>query len=223
VFSPVERSRLRSIARRRDPRGRAACSCALQQVLVTPWPQCHRHRSARRRGSRPRSSTERRDPSGSCRGRPWSGPEKPVPPLATATRKRTGRESNPYASRRRNLKPGWRPRILWGSRKQAPAAIRVGPKCGVLAPAWGNPDARGTGEDQVEAALARALDRASEAGRFDVVAQLARELEALRLAHLTNDVAFTDARGASRRAVMTDGRNLCVWCRGGRQPDRGPE
>ena len=149
--------------------------------------------------------------------------QRPVPPLATATRKCTGRESNPYASRRRNLKPGWRPRILWGSRKQAPAAIRVGPKCGVLAPAWGNPDARGTGEDQVEAALARALDRASEAGRFDVVAQLARELEALRLAHLTNDVAFTDARGASRRAVMTDGRNLCVWCRGGRQPDRGPE
>jgi hypothetical protein len=88
---------------------------------------------------------------------------------------------------------------------------------------WGNPDARGTGEDQVEAALARALDRASEAGRFDVVAQLARELEARRLAHLTNDVAFTDARGASRRAVMTDGRNLCMWCRGGRQPDRGPE
>ncbi len=88
---------------------------------------------------------------------------------------------------------------------------------------WGNPDARETGEDQVEAALARALDRASEAGRFDVVAQLARELEARRLANLTNVVAFTDGRGASRRAVMTDGRNLCVRCRGSRQTDRGPE
>jgi hypothetical protein len=39
----------------------------------------------------------------------------------------------------------------------------------------------GTG-DPVETGLARALDRASEAGRFDVVAQLARELEARRLA-----------------------------------------
>jgi hypothetical protein len=56
-----------------------------------------------------------------------------------------------------------------------------------------------------------------------VVAQLARELEARRLANLTNVVAFTDGRGASRRAVMTDGRNLCVRCRGSRQTDRGPE
>jgi hypothetical protein len=40
----------------------------------------------------------------------------------------------------------------------------------------------GTGEDRVEAALARALHRASDAGRFDVVAQLAREFEARRLA-----------------------------------------
>ena len=40
----------------------------------------------------------------------------------------------------------------------------------------------GTGEDRVEAAIARSLDRASDAGRFDVVAQLARELEARRLA-----------------------------------------
>jgi hypothetical protein len=36
--------------------------------------------------------------------------------------------------------------------------------------------------DVVEAALARALDAAAAAGRFDVVAQLARELEARRLA-----------------------------------------
>jgi hypothetical protein len=35
--------------------------------------------------------------------------------------------------------------------------------------------------DIVEAALARALEAAAGAGRFDVVAQLARELEARRL------------------------------------------
>jgi hypothetical protein len=35
--------------------------------------------------------------------------------------------------------------------------------------------------DLVEAALATALDRASAAGRYDVVIQLARELEARRL------------------------------------------
>ena len=82
----------------------------------------------------------------------------------------------------RYLKPSWPPRILGGSRKHAPPAIRVSPKSGVLTRAWGNPTAPGTGEDQVEAALARALDRASEAGRFDVVAKLARELEARRQA-----------------------------------------
>ncbi len=59
---------------------------------------------------------------------------------------------------------------------------------------WGNPASPGAGADPVEVALARALDRASEAGRFDVVTQLARELEARRLAHLTNVVACTDGR-----------------------------
>jgi hypothetical protein len=61
---------------------------------------------------------------------------------------------------------------------------------------WGNPASPGTGADQAEAALARALDRASEAGRFDVVAQLARELEARRLAQLPNVVAFWSRRPA---------------------------
>jgi hypothetical protein len=42
--------------------------------------------------------------------------------------------------------------------------------------------------DPVEAALARALDRASEAECFNVVAQLARELEARRLARAANVV-----------------------------------
>jgi hypothetical protein len=48
--------------------------------------------------------------------------------------------------------------------------------------------------DPVEFELARALGKAADAARFDVVAQLAKELEARRLALLTNVVAF-DARG----------------------------
>lgn len=48
--------------------------------------------------------------------------------------------------------------------------------------------------DPVEFELARALGKAADAARFDVVAQLAKELEARRLARLTNVVAF-DARG----------------------------
>jgi hypothetical protein len=44
--------------------------------------------------------------------------------------------------------------------------------------------------DPVEAALARALDAAAAAGRFDVVAQLARELEARRLSREPNVVAL---------------------------------
>jgi hypothetical protein len=53
--------------------------------------------------------------------------------------------------------------------------------------------------DVVEAALARALDRASEAGRFDVVAQLARELEARRLARAVNVVRLDAARRPRER------------------------
>jgi hypothetical protein len=48
--------------------------------------------------------------------------------------------------------------------------------------------------DPVEASLARALDAAAAAGRFDVVAQLARELEARRLARAPNVVALRRAR-----------------------------
>jgi hypothetical protein len=48
--------------------------------------------------------------------------------------------------------------------------------------------------DPVEAALAMALDRASAAGRYDVVIQLARELEARRLARAGNVVRLQDER-----------------------------
>jgi hypothetical protein len=48
-----------------------------------------------------------------------------------------------------------------------------------------------SGGDAVEAALAGALALAAEAGRFDVAAQLARELEARRLARAGNVVPFS--------------------------------
>jgi hypothetical protein len=50
----------------------------------------------------------------------------------------------------------------------------------------------------IEGALARALDAAAAAGRFDVVAQLARELEARRLAHSPNVVRLDDGRERKR-------------------------
>ncbi len=76
-----------------------------------------------------------------------------------------------------------------------------GPEIGGVHPgvgqSWGNPASRGTGEDYVGEALARALDRDSEAGRFDVVAQLARELEARRLARLPNVARLSRTRAGN--------------------------
>jgi hypothetical protein len=76
--------------------------------------------------------------------------------------------------------------------KTSPIGDPSGPEVGGIHPgvgqSWGNPASPGTEEDQVEVALARALERASAAGHFDVVAQLARELEARRLARLPNVV-----------------------------------
>jgi hypothetical protein len=46
----------------------------------------------------------------------------------------------------------------------------------------------------VEAALAYALTEAARAGRFDVVAQLAKELEARRFAVAGNVVALPERR-----------------------------
>jgi hypothetical protein len=56
----------------------------------------------------------------------------------------------------------------------------------------GGPPQRGA--DPVEAALAAALDRASADGRYDVVIQLARELEARRTARAGNVVRLEDER-----------------------------
>jgi hypothetical protein len=47
----------------------------------------------------------------------------------------------------------------------------------------------------VDTALAFALTEAAKAGRFDVVAQLAKELEARRLANSPNVVALDSVRG----------------------------
>jgi hypothetical protein len=51
----------------------------------------------------------------------------------------------------------------------------------------------------VEGALARALDAAAAAGRFDVVAQLARELEARRVAS-SGAIDLADERAKRRRS-----------------------
>ena len=52
----------------------------------------------------------------------------------------------------------------------------------------------GPSSDAVEAALSRALATAADAGRFDIVGQLARELEARRLARAGNVVVLNGAR-----------------------------
>lgn len=48
--------------------------------------------------------------------------------------------------------------------------------------------------DELERALTKALELAATAGRFDVVAQLAKELEARRLADAGNVVAIDPRR-----------------------------
>jgi hypothetical protein len=58
----------------------------------------------------------------------------------------------------------------------------------------------------VDGALARALEAAAAAGRFDVVAQLARELEARRLAESANVVALSAARPRTRAQAVSRAR-----------------
>jgi hypothetical protein len=61
-------------------------------------------------------------------------------------------------------------------------------------PAIGPAVDRALGRGSVETALSKALDAAATAGRFDVVAQLAKELEARRLARSGNIVALDPAK-----------------------------
>jgi hypothetical protein len=73
-----------------------------------------------------------------------------------------------------------------------------GPEIGAADPgvgqSRGNQTAPDESGDPVEFELAKALGKAADFGRFDVVAQLARELEARRLARLTNVVMFDKRR-----------------------------
>jgi hypothetical protein len=85
-----------------------------------------------------------------------------------------------------------------GIEKTRPIDDPSEPEIGDVHPAagqsWGNQQSRGGPEDQVELELARALGKAAAAARFDVVAQLAKELEARRLARLTNVLTLDASR-----------------------------
>ena len=82
--------------------------------------------------------------------------------------------------------------------KTSPIGDPRRPENGVLHPgkgqSGGNQETLATLEDQVELELARALGKAAAAARFDVVAQLAKELEARRLARLTNVIKLDATR-----------------------------
>jgi hypothetical protein len=82
--------------------------------------------------------------------------------------------------RRRNLKPGEDEGSFTITQDSASSASEIVPDG---APSFGMlPRSAAAGEvDPVDMALARALADASTAGRFDVVLQLAKELEARRL------------------------------------------
>jgi hypothetical protein len=87
---------------------------------------------------------------------------------------------NPYASRRRNLKPREDEASFTIAQDSASSGHETAPdrepSFGVL------PRGAAAGAvDPVDVALARALADASAAGRFDVVLQLVKELEARRL------------------------------------------
>ncbi len=110
--------------------------------------------------------------------------DKPGPPIAVAMRKCTGRELNPYALRRRNLKTEEHDALGKIVDDSAPSeseiaqdkarSDRVLPRC---AARWE--------PDPVEVALAKALTDASAAERFEIVILLVKELEARRVARLT--------------------------------------
>jgi len=100
---------------------------------------------------------------------------------------------NPYASRRRNLKPGEEQGNPSESKDSRGFAIDGEATEGDESAARPRSAAA---SDPVEAALAKALTEASEAGRFDVVALLAGELRARRLAR--GSVVTLDARRRQR-------------------------
>ncbi len=60
----------------------------------------------------------------------------------------------------------------------------------------GSPNDSVNATHDVESVLAKAIEAATSAGRFDVVAQLCRELEARRLARSPNVVQLDSKRGS---------------------------
>jgi hypothetical protein len=96
----------------------------------------------------------------------------------------TGRELNPYASRRRNLKP--RKDDALGTIVDHPAASESNiPPNEAGSDGLLPRDAASWEPDAVERALARALTDASAAGRFEIVILLVKELEARRVGRAT--------------------------------------
>ena len=112
----------------------------------------------------------------------------------------TGRESNPYALRRRNLKTGESEASCATARDSAGSEdqrARDEAQSEAVLPRF----AAAREPDQVEVALARALTDASAAGRFDVVIQLAKELEGRRLAHLSRVIPVAMGSGSNETDV----------------------
>jgi hypothetical protein len=91
---------------------------------------------------------------------------------------------NPYASRRRNLKPGENEAlgaIVDNSASSESVIVRDDAGSNNLLPRR----AASWEPDPVEQALAKALTDASAAGRFEIVILLIKELEARRVDRLT--------------------------------------
>jgi hypothetical protein len=108
----------------------------------------------------------------------------------------TGGESNPYALRRRNLKTS--ENAVLGAVPQDSAGLDSEHTATPAARDDLLPrSATASDSDPVEVALATALTEASAAGRFDVVAQLAKELEARRVGRPTNVVPLNRGRRKS--------------------------
>lgn len=107
-------------------------------------------------------------------------------------RKCTGRESNSYALRRRNLKTGDQPATSGDRRDNARFVEHMATDGNPLLPALPCSAAA----SDVDAALVRALDAAVIAGRLDVVGLLTEELRARRLAAAGNVVEIDSGRGS---------------------------
>jgi predicted Zn-dependent protease len=112
--------------------------------------------------------------------------EEEVAASDVSSEKCTGGDLNPYASRRWNLKATGDVRTRRDQQERASRDSEDTTRRDASQPPL--PD--GAAGSALEAALARAITKAAEAGRFDVVAQLARQLEARRVACEPNVVVL---------------------------------